>query len=45
MHEVVLADILNLSGLWNYEYMASLWIANKKFMLANVVNAAALWCL
>jgi len=41
----VLADILSLSGLWNYEYIASLWIANKKFMLANVVNVAALWCL
>jgi hypothetical protein len=41
----VLADILNLSGNCNYEYVASLWLANKKIMLANVVNAAALWCL
>ena len=40
-----LADILNLSGHWNYEYVASLWLANKKFKLANVVNVAALWCL
>jgi hypothetical protein len=38
----VLADILNLSGNCNYEYVASLWLANKKFMLANVVNAATL---
>lgn len=41
----VLADIMSLSGNWDYEHVASLWIANKKFVLANVVNAAALWCL
>ena len=40
-----LADILGLSGQWDYERVASLWIANKRYMLVNVVNAAALWCL
>ena len=40
-----LADILGLSGNWDYECVASLWVPNKKFMLANIVNVAALWCL
>jgi hypothetical protein len=40
-----LADIPSLYGNWDYEYVTSLWVANKKIMLANVVNAAAMWCL
>lgn len=40
-----LADIPSLYGNWHYEYVTSLWVANKKIMLANVVNAAAMWCL
>jgi hypothetical protein len=40
-----LSDCLELSGVWSYESMASLWIANKKHLLTDAVLAAAVWCL
>jgi hypothetical protein len=40
-----LAECLDLNGDWSYEFVASLWIANKKHLLTNAVLAAALWCL
>jgi hypothetical protein len=40
-----LSECLSLNGEWSYEAVASLWLANKKHMLSNVIFAAALWCL
>jgi hypothetical protein len=36
------AEISNLNGVRNYDFVASLWIANKN-ALTNVVNAADLY--
>ena len=40
-----LHDCLELNGNWSYEFMASLWIANKKHLVTNAVLAATLWCM
>jgi hypothetical protein len=39
-----LTECLNLNVAWSYEAVASLWLANKKHWLTNVIFAAALWC-
>ena len=40
-----LSQCLDLIGTWSYESVASLWIANKKHLLTNVIIVAALWCM
>jgi hypothetical protein len=42
---IELSECMSLNGEWSYGAVASLWLANKKHMLSNVIFAAALWCL
>jgi len=41
----ILSNSLDLIGIWSFEYVATLWLANKRHLLTNAVIAAALWCL
>ena len=40
-----LAENIDMSGEWSYEFVATFWLTNKKHLLTNVIFAAALWCL
>lgn len=40
-----IAGILDLRIDWDFEYMATFWLANKKHILTNIVSSAVIWCL
>jgi len=40
-----LAENIDLSSEWSYEFVATFWLDNKKHLLTNVIFAVALWCL
>lgn len=40
-----MTDLLNLKIGDDFETVASLWIANKKYKINNVVSSAVLWVL
>jgi hypothetical protein len=42
---LVIAEVLNLSGIWNFEFIATFWLAHKKHLNTNIVASAVLWCL
>lgn len=35
----VIDEVLNLRGDWNFEFVATFWIANKKHVLTNIVTS------
>jgi hypothetical protein len=39
----VIAEVLDLQGDWDFEFVATLWIANKKHLSHNIISSAALW--
>jgi hypothetical protein len=41
----MIAEILNLRSNWNFEFMATFWIANKKHAFTNIISLAVIWCL
>jgi hypothetical protein len=41
----VIDEVLNLRGDWNFEFVATFWIANKKHVLTNIVTSAVIWCM
>lgn len=41
----LIAEICDINGDWNYEYVATMWIANKKYLCKNIITSAVLWCL
>jgi hypothetical protein len=41
----VIAEILNLRSDWNFEFLATFWIANKKHVFTNIISSAVIWCL
>jgi hypothetical protein len=40
-----IADILDLRSDWDFEYMATFWLANKKHVFTNIISSAVIWCL
>lgn len=38
-----IAEILELGGVWNFESVATRWIANKKNLCINIITSAVLW--
>jgi hypothetical protein len=40
---LLIAEILDLRGEWNFEFVATLWIANKKHLCHNIISSAVLW--
>ena len=40
---LLITEILDLRGEWNFEFVATLWIANKKHLCHNIISSAALW--
>jgi hypothetical protein len=41
----VISEVLNLRSIWNFEYMATFWLANKKHLLTNIISSAIIWSL
>ena len=42
---LVIAEVLSLRGNWNFEFLATFWLAHKKHLNTNIVILAVLWCL
>ena len=40
---LIVSEILELSGCWNFEFVATKSLADKKHRCVNVVTSAALW--
>jgi hypothetical protein len=41
----VTTEILNLRSDWNFEVLATFWIANKRHAFTNIISSAVIWCL
>lgn len=41
----MLGEVLYLRGSWNFEFVASQWIANKNYAILNILSSALMWCL
>lgn len=41
----IIAGILDLRSDWDFEYMATFWLTNKKHVFTNIVSSAVIWCL
>jgi hypothetical protein len=40
-----MSQVLGVDIGYNYEYVASLWLCNKKFRIINIFSSAVCWCL
>jgi hypothetical protein len=40
---LILSEFLELSGSWNFEFIATKWVAEKKHRCINIVTSTALW--